>query len=127
METLQTVAQIVLALGIVNVWLVRYGKATSWRGGEATNMEEEFAVYGLPGWFMRAIGFLKLTFAAMLIVGIWVPELVAPAAIGLGVLMIGAVLMHAKVRDPIQRSLPALTMLVLCTGVAIVAMQTGAA
>ena len=114
MDALQIVIQLVIALGIFNVWLVRSGKPTPFRGGTAQNMKEEFAAYGLPEWFMKAIGFLKLTFAAMLVVGIWVPELVQPAAIGLGVLMVGAVLMHVKVKDPIQRSLPALTMLTLC-------------
>ena len=108
METLQIVAQIVIALGIVNVWLVRSGKPTPFRGRGAGNMKDEFAAYGLPDWAMRTVGFLKLTFAAMLIVGIWIPALVKPAALGLGVLMVGAVLMHLKVRDPLARSLPAL-------------------
>ncbi len=113
-DWIPVILQAVIALGIYNVWLVRAGKATTWRGGDAKTMREEFAVYGLPGWTMRVVGLLKLVCATALIVGIWVPVVTAPAAIGLAVLMVGAVAMHLKVRDPLQRSLPALTLLVLC-------------
>jgi hypothetical protein len=37
--------QVIIALGIFNVWIVRYGKETSWRGGDAINMQEEFSAY----------------------------------------------------------------------------------
>jgi hypothetical protein len=120
METVRLVVQIIIALGIANVWLLRFGRSTSWRGGGATNMKEEFAVYGLPGWFMRIVGALKLLLAAALVAGIWVPELVRPAAIGMAVLMLGAVAMHVKVEDPARKSLPAFTMLVLSVFVAVV-------
>ena len=106
--------QILLALVILNVWILRVGKATDYRGGDAKNMKEEFAVYGLPPWCLYAVGFFKIVFAIMLIAGTVVPELTVPAAAGLGVLMLGAVLMHAKVKDTLSKTLPALTMLVLC-------------
>lgn len=121
MDILVIVCQVVIALGIFNVWILRFGKATSWRGGAAGNMAEEFAVYGLPTWFMWLIGILKLTFAIMLAVGIWQPALARPAAIGIAVLMLGAIAMHVKVKDPLKRSLPAFTMLVLSLIVAIFA------
>jgi hypothetical protein len=120
METATIVVQIIIALGIANVWLLRSGKSTSWRGGNATTMKEEFAVYGLPGWFMTVIGCLKILFAAALIVGIWIPDLRMPAAIGMAVLMLGAVAMHFKVKDPPKKALPAFTMLVLSAFVAVV-------
>jgi uncharacterized membrane protein YphA (DoxX/SURF4 family) len=120
METIVLICRIIIALGILNVWLLRYGKATSWRGGDARNMKEEFAVYGLPEWFVGFIGFLKLLFAALLIIGIWVPVVTRPAAVGMAVLMLGAVTMHFKVKDPPIRSLPAFTMLVLSVVVAAV-------
>jgi hypothetical protein len=120
METVVTVIQVIIALGIFNVWILRYGKSTAWRGGEAQNMKEEFQIYGLPGWAVGVIGFLKLLFAASLIAGLWVPALTQPAAIGLAVLMLGAVLMHIKVKDPLKKSLPAFSVLVLCLIVAFV-------
>ena len=119
MDTIIWICQAVAAAGIANVWLVRSRKATAFRGCGSASLKEEFAAYGLPGWFMYAIGALKLTCAAGLVVGIWVPELAAPAAIGLGVLMLGALSMHLKVKDPASRSLPALTMLALCVVVAV--------
>lgn len=119
MATIVIVAQVVIALGIANVWLVRFGKATPYRGGAATNMREEFAAYGLPSAAVYVIGGLKLLLAAALIVAIWVPEIRQPAAIGMAVLMLGALGMHVKVKDPITKSLPAAAMLVLALLVAI--------
>jgi uncharacterized membrane protein YphA (DoxX/SURF4 family) len=119
MDLAVKVVQVVIALGIYNVWLVRFGKSTSWRGGTARNLKEEFEVYGLPGWFMGVVGFLKLLFATLLIAGIWFPVVTRPAAAGMAALMLGAVAMHVKVKDPLIRSLPALTMLVLSVTVAV--------
>lgn len=113
MNTLTIILQVVIALGIFNVWLLRFGRSSDWRGGQARTMKEEFAVYGLPEWVLFLVGFLKLLFAILLVVGIWIPEAVAPAAGGLAVLMLGAIVMHAKVGDPPKKSLPAFTMLVL--------------
>ena len=113
MEKIGLIIQIIIALGIINVWLIRYNKSSGWRGGGAKSLKEEFKIYGLPGWFMGLVGFLKLLFAAALIAGIWFPELILPAAIGIAVLMIGAIAMHVKVNDPLKKSLPAFTMLVL--------------
>lgn len=113
MESLVLVSQIVIALGLLNVWLVRPGKPTGWRGGRAQNMKEEFAVYGLPGWFMGVVGFLKISLAILLIVGIWFPSVTTPATIGIVLLMLGAVSMHLKVRDPLKKSLPAFLVIIL--------------
>ena len=78
------VCQIAAALGLRNVWLLRSHRATSCRGGNAGSMREEFAAYGLPAW-----------------------------SVVVGVLMLGALAMHWKVRDPLKKSLPALAMLAL--------------
>ena len=113
MEWLVIACQLVIALGLLNVWLLRTGKPTPWRGGDAKNMREEFAVYGLSPGFMKVIGFLKVTLAGCLIIGLWVHVVTRPAAIGVAALMLGAVAIHLKVKDPLQRSLPAFTLLVL--------------
>lgn len=119
MEWLVIACQLVIALGLLNVWLLRTGKPTPWRGGDAQNMRDEFAVYGLSPGFMKVIGFLKITLAACLIIGLWVHVVTRPAAIGVAALMLGAVAMHVKVKDPLKRSLPALTLLILAILVAI--------
>jgi uncharacterized membrane protein YphA (DoxX/SURF4 family) len=123
-ELLARISQIAVALGILNVWLLRSGRPTSWRGGGARSLREEFEVYGLPAWFMRAVGSLKILLAILLIAGLWVPAVTRPAALAMGGLMLGAIAMHLRVRDPWYRSLPALSLLVLCLLVA--AAQPGA-
>jgi hypothetical protein len=119
MRTAILVGQVVAALGIFNVWIVRFGKATGYRGGDAKSLTEEFRVYGLPGWSVGVIGALKLLCAALLVAGIWFPAVTRPAAAALGLLMAGAVLMHLKVKDPARKSLPALAMLALCLLIAL--------
>lgn len=119
MNVLQNILQIVIALGIFNVWFLRFNKASEWRGGEAGSMKEEFDSYGLPDWSVFVVGAFKVGFAVLLLVGLFVPVVTEPAAVGLGLLMLVAVLMHVKVKDPPKRSLPALTLLIFCTLVAV--------
>lgn len=113
MKWLPLILQVVVALGIINVWVLRFSKSTAWRGGAATNMKDEFQSYGLPSWSVPMIGFLKLACAAALLIGIWFPMVTQPAAIVLTLLMAGAILMHIKVKDPVKKSLPAFIMFIL--------------
>lgn len=113
MELLRTILQIVVGLGILNVWLLRSSRSTAYRGGDAKSLQEEFATYGLPSWFFYLVGALKLACASCLLAGIWLPALVAPGAVGLAVLMAGAFSMHLKVKDPFIKSVPSLLMLAM--------------
>lgn len=113
MEYVSIIAQLLMAIGIFNVWIIRYNKSTGWRGADAGNMKEEFAAYGLPGWSVKVIGALKILLAVLLIIGIWIPVVVNPSAIGMAVLMLGAIAMHIKVKDSFKKSVPALSMLLL--------------
>jgi uncharacterized membrane protein YphA (DoxX/SURF4 family) len=111
--TLSSILQVVLALGLFNVWLLRSGRATAFRGGDADSLRQEFKAYGLPEAAFFTVGALKLSIGALLLAGLWVPELVLPAAAALVVLMLGALSMHLKVRDPLSKSVPALCMLAM--------------
>lgn len=113
MEIAVKLIQVVIALSLMLVWLARPKMETAYRGGKAKNMREEFAVYGLPSWFMILIGVLKVGFALMLIAGLWLSNLTLISAIAIAVLMAGAVSMHMKVKDPLMKSLPALSLLLL--------------
>jgi hypothetical protein len=106
--------QIVVALGIFNVWFLRSSLATPFRGGEAGSLREEFRAYGLGGGAFYLVGFLKVSCAVLLVAGLWFPEFTRPAALLLGALMVGALAMHVKVKDAPIKSLPALIMLSLC-------------
>lgn len=46
--SLTSALQLILALGLLNVWLLRARSATRYRGGEARSLSAEFEVYGLP-------------------------------------------------------------------------------
>lgn len=103
------ILQIAAALGLLNVWLLRFHRSTPYRGGDARSMREEFAMYGLPGWFVYAIGTLKVGSALCLIVGLWLRFLVFPSDLLVAILMLGALAMHLKIRDPLRKSVPALS------------------
>ena len=120
MKILVQVCMLLVGLGLLNVWLLRFKKATAYRGATATNMLEEFAVYGLPAWSCYAVGFLKIVSALALIAGFAYPALVLPAAAIIAVLMAGAVAMHAKVHDPLKKTLPALSVLIASVVIIIV-------
>lgn len=120
MNTFIIISQLIIAIGIYNVWFLRTNRATAWRGGDARTMEEEFHTYGLSTFFMKVIRVVKVTMATLLIVGIWYPPFTTIGASIMAALMLAAVLMHMKVRDPVKKSLPAaslllLSLLVACT------------
>jgi len=119
MDTIRIVVQLIVGLGLLNVWLLRFGKKTPYRGKGAENLRAEFEAYGLPVWFMWVVGVLKIGVAAALLAGIWMPALVQPAALVLIVLMLGAVAMHLKVKDPFKRAIPALSMLIMAVAIAL--------
>jgi uncharacterized membrane protein YkgB len=114
-----TALQLIIALGIFNVWIIRANKPTAYRGGTAQSMTEEFRVYGLSAEVCKIVGALKLALAALLVVGIWVPTVAVWAASGMAFLMLVAVLMHFKVSDPVRKAVPALCMLALSLVVAL--------
>jgi len=108
-----TALQLLLALGLLNVWLLRPKSATRYRGGDSCSLSQEFEAYGLSRWFFLMVGTLKLGSALALIAGLWWPALVLPAAVLVVALMCGASAMHIKIGDAAIKSLPALLMLAM--------------
>lgn len=121
MRAVGRIAQVGAALWIYNVWFHRFDKDTGYRGGNATNMREEFAEYGFAPPAMYAIGATKVGLATALLAGLWVPKLVRPAAIGLAAFMLGAIGMHMKVKDPVKRATPAIAVFTLSSVAAVFA------
>ena len=107
------VFQAVIGLSVLRVWLLNFNKPSKWRAGNAISMREEFEVYGLPDWILYMVGFLKVAFSIGLLAGIWLPELVVTSAAGIAFFMFFAILMHIRVKDPIVKSIPAITFLTL--------------
>jgi uncharacterized membrane protein YphA (DoxX/SURF4 family) len=118
-QSVLIVLQVIIALGLLNVWCLRANRATGFRGGNAKNIKEEFAVYGLSENFCYLVGFLKISCAILLLLGLWFEQLRLPAALIVSVLMLGAVAMHAKVRDPIKKTVPAALMLIMSVVVSV--------
>ena len=124
MEIMREVLQVIVALGLLNVWLVRAHKSTPYRGGDAVTIRDEFAAYGLPAFMMYVVGGLKVIIALMMLAGIWLQVFVLPAAAVLILLMIGAFIMHLKVKDPLIKAVPSLLMLSMAIAIAIVALSS---
>ena len=112
-QQLVSLFQVVIGLSVMRVWTINFNKSTPWRGGGARNMKEEFTAYGLPMWMVYFVGILKVIFSIGLIAGIWLPELISFSASGIAFFMFFAILMHVKIKDPIKKSIPALTFMVL--------------
>ena len=113
--------KIITAIGIFNVWMLRYNKLTEYRGGNAKSLKEEFETYGLKSWFMYIIGTIKIVISILFIVSCFSEYLnmldyaVFYGAAIMSLIMIGAIFMHLKVNDPFKKSIPAVTMLALYT------------
>tara|TARA_Y100001954_G_scaffold113149_1_gene122494 strand:- start:2128 stop:2511 length:384 start_codon:yes stop_codon:yes gene_type:complete len=112
-QQLVSLFQVIIGLSVMRVWTINFNKSTPWRGGGARNMKEEFTAYGLPMWMVYFVGTLKVIFSIGLIAGLWIPELVSFSASGIAIFMFFAILMHVKIKDPIKKSIPALTFMVL--------------
>ena len=113
LNTIASVLQILVGLGLLNVWLLRRQSATAYRGGSAKNLKDEFAAYGLPAPMFYIVGGLKIICGVLLLVGLAYPPVVLPAAAVVAVLMVGAVAMHLKVGDPVTKYVPATLMLAM--------------
>ena len=119
MKLIGKLAQTGAALWILNVWFHRFNKDTGYRGGNATNMKEEFEEYGLSESTMYAVGAAKVSLAGLMLAGLVAPRVSRPASIGLAVFMLGAIGMHIKVGDSVKRYLPALSVFSLASVAAV--------
>ena len=90
--------KIIAAVSVYFVWVVRYD-----------NIKKEFQSYKLPKMFRDLVGILKISFTVML--QFENNNLVIVGALGIVVLMFGAVATHVRMKNPARDMLPAITML----------------
>lgn len=91
------VAQVVIAVSVIFVWVFRYD-----------NIQREFREYGLPDLVRNAVGATKIAGATLLLAGLWYPSLVFAPAVVMAVLMFGAQIAHARAAHVAQvRGVPA--------------------
>jgi hypothetical protein len=107
MENLVSILQFLIAASIWVVWVFRFD-----------NIVREFEQYRYPAWFRNLIGATKITLAALLVAGIWYPNLVFYSATSMALLMMGAQVTHIRVKNPIIKFAPSFALLVLSAFVA---------
>jgi hypothetical protein len=107
MHDLTISLQVLVAASVFFVWVVRYA-----------NIVQEFKQYGLPDWLRDLVGILKLTFSLMLLIGIERGPFAVAGGIGIALLMGAAFVIHLRVKNPVFKILPSLTLLILSTAIA---------
>ena len=100
-----------VSITLLNVWLLRFQKSTSYRGGDATDMLSEFAAYGLSDTILYIVGATKVTAAILLLLGLRYSKLVKVATYTIAALMIGAIYFHFSIQDEWIKSFPAALLL----------------
>ena len=113
MKILSKILSVVVGLTVINVWLFRSNRSTSYRGGDASSLLEEFQVYGLDDYFL-IIGIVKVSLAIMLLLSLYFKKLSFFASSGIAVMMLVAIYMHINVGDELIKSMPASVMLTSC-------------
>ena len=113
MKILSKILSVVVGLTVINVWLFRSNRSTSYRGGDASSLLEEFQVYGLDDYFL-IIGIVKVSLAIMLLLSLYFKKLSFFASSRIAVMMLVAVYMHINVGDELIKSMPASVMLTSC-------------
>jgi hypothetical protein len=102
MSTLSVIAQIIIAISILVVWVFRFD-----------NIVKEFKQYELSDLTRTLIGAAKISLATLLVAGIWYPSLVLVPSLLMAFLMLSAQYFHFKVKNPFIKHLPSLLLLIL--------------
>ena len=117
MKILKYLLSATVSLVVLNVWFFRFNQSTIYRGGNASNMIEEFAVYGFSETIVYLVGGLKVLAAFGLLIGFFKEKTIVPSAILMAILMSGAIFMHYRVADEAIKYLPAGLMFIFSLGI----------
>ena len=107
MLQLSVIVQIIIALSIAVVWIIRFD-----------NIEREFKVYQISNLMRNFVGATKISLATLLVAGIWYPSLVLVPALLMAFLMLCAQATHVKAKSSAVKFLPSLMLLLLSLFVA---------
>lgn len=108
MEKLLILSQLVLGPSVAFVWIFRYD-----------NVVKEFKQFGLSDLTRNFVGAAKIAMATLIIAGIWIPSLVQIPALMMGMFMVAAQYFHFKIKNPFNKHLPSLVLLLLCVFIAL--------
>lgn len=112
MTDFAVIAQLIVAVSIVIVWVFRFD-----------NIVKEFKQYGLSDLTRTMVGSAKIALATLLVAGIWYSAVVLIPALIMALLMLSAQYFHFKVKNPWQKRMPSLFLLLLCLFVAAVSLN----
>lgn len=112
MINLSIIAQVIVALSILYVWIFRFD-----------NIVKEFKQYELSDLTRSLVGAAKISLSTLLVAGIWYPDLVLIPALLIAFLMLSAQYFHFKVHNPWQKHMPSLILLILSLFIAAVSLQ----
>ena len=111
LKILNVCISLFVSILVTNVWLFRFNKETPYRGGNAKNMIEEFAAYGLDLNTMYLVGSLKIIASIGLIIGLLKTKISVYSSLLMAILMTGAIYFHFKISDPAIKYFPSALML----------------
>jgi predicted neutral ceramidase superfamily lipid hydrolase len=112
MTNLLIIAQLVLAVSILIVWVFRFD-----------NIVKEFKQYELSDLTRTMVGTSKIVLATLLVAGIWYPALVPVPALIMAFLMLSAQYFHYKVNNPWHKRIPSLFLMLLSLFIAAVSLN----
>jgi len=102
MNITATLAQVVVALSVLYVWIFRL-----------ENVEREFREYHLSNVVRNLVGAFKISLSALLIVGVWNPSLVVVPALLMALMMFCAQIAHFRAKHVWQKYMPSFALLLL--------------
>ena len=117
MKAILKILLVVVSVTVITAWTYNINLDTTFRGGDATNMIEEFEAYGLNQTTMVVVGIFKVSCAIMLLFGLKYRKLILPAAGVMALFMIAAVYFHFSISDHIIPTAPSLLMLASCLSI----------
>ena len=107
MENIAILAQLIIAISILIVWVFRFD-----------NIVVEFKQYDLSDLIRSIVGASKIALATLLVVGIFYKEVVFISALLMAFLMVCAQIAHIKVKNPLSKYIPSFLLLILSLFVA---------
>ena len=109
MENIAILAQLIIAIAILIVWVFRFD-----------NIVVEFKQYNLSDLIRSMVGASKIALATLLVVGIFYKEVVFISALLMAFMMVCAQIAHVKVKNPLSKYIPSFLLLILSLFVAAV-------
>lgn len=104
-----------ISITVLSAWTFRFTKPSIFRGGEANNMIDEFALYGLDESLMIVVGSVKVVLAILILLGaLKFSVLLIPSAAAMMLFMAAAVYFHISVGDGLIPTIPSASMLISC-------------